>query len=121
MNSLETLFEKSCNRLLDEEEILFAGIVEKNGKITCGGFKHNVNLLEKEEAEIMFMEQVLMASMNKEFDNCLGMVEYTASKRKLATLISFPMNSALLLIAAKSGIEIEKEANKIQRIIMCVI
>jgi hypothetical protein len=46
MESLNLFFDHECSILLKEKEILFAGLINKNGKIVCGGFKHEVNLLE---------------------------------------------------------------------------
>jgi hypothetical protein len=65
----------------------------------------------------MFMEHVLMATMSKDFDDCLGRVRYMASKREKMTTISFSLGSFLLLIAVDPRADIEKETSKIQGII----
>jgi len=47
----------------------------------------------------MYMQMVLEVSMRKEFDETLGEIDYIASKRKNALMISIPMNDELLLIS----------------------
>ena len=65
----------------------------------------------------MYMELALRVSMRKEFDYSLGPVKYAASRREKAVMISFPMNSNVLLVSAEANVEIDKTANKIIKVV----
>ncbi|WP_155991423.1 DUF6659 family protein [Candidatus Nitrosotenuis uzonensis] len=101
--------------LLQEREILFAGLINKNGKIISGGFKPGINLIGEFEREMVFMEHVLMATMNKDFDGCLGRILYTVSKREKVIMINFSIGSFLFLVAVDPMENVDKEVTKIQK------
>jgi hypothetical protein len=63
------------------------------------------------------MEYTLMASMRKDFDYYFGSERYTTSKRDKVSMISFSINSSVFLVAVDSKMNVEKEANKIEKII----
>src|SRR5579864_2600939 len=112
------LFDQNCNRLLQNEEIRFAGFINSMGRLVAGGFKEGIKPLEDEaERQKMYMELALRVSMRKDFDYSLGPVKYSASRRKNAVMISFPINSNVLLVSAEPTIDIDKFANKIMKII----
>jgi hypothetical protein len=117
MISLPAILEEKCAILL-REKISFAGLINKSGRLVAGGLKVGLTpIVDEFEREKLFMEYVLMASMRKDFDYCLGRVKYTASKGEKMTMMSFPIGSFLFLVAVDPRIDIEKEANKIEKII----
>ena len=112
------IFEQKCNLLLQENEIRFAGFINSMGRLVAGGFKEGVTPLEDEaERQKMYMELALRVSMRKDFDYSLGPVKYTASRRQKAVMISFPINSSVLLISTEPTVEIDKLANKIMKLL----
>lgn len=112
------LFNQKCNRLLQDEEIRFAGFINSMGRLVAGGFKEGVKPLEDEaERQKMYMELALRVSMRKDFDYSLGPVKYSASRRQNAVMLSFPINSNVLLVSAESTVDIDKFASKIMKII----
>ena|SRR5713226_859236 len=112
------IFDQKCNRLLQEDEIRFAGFINSLGRLVAGGFKEGIPPLEDEaERQKMYMELALRVSMRKDFDYSLGPVKYTASRRQKAVMMSFPINSNVLLVSAEPTIDIDKIANKIMKII----
>lgn len=112
------IFEQKCNTLLQEEEIRFAGFINSMGRLVAGGFKEGITPTEDDaERQKMYMELALRVSMRKDFDYSLGPVKYTASRRKNAVVMSFPMNSSVLLVSAESTVDIDKLANKIMKLI----
>jgi hypothetical protein len=117
MSSLQTILEEKCAILLNENEIFFAGLISKSGRIVAGGFKAGMTLADEFEREKLFMEHVLMASMNRDFDYCLGHLRYTAAKRKKTTMMSFSIGSFLFLVIFDPNEDIEKEASKIEKVI----
>lgn len=111
-------FEQKCDRLLELDEIRFAGLISNMGKLVGGGFKKGITPLEDgAERQKMYMELALHVSMRMEFDYCLGPVKYTASRREKAVMMSFPINNKVLLISTETWVDIEKLAKKILLII----
>lgn len=115
VSSLQTVLEEKCSALLKEKEVLFAGIIGKNGKLVSGGFKAEIKLVDEVEREMMFMEHVLMANMNRDFDGSLGRVLYGVLKREKTTLISFSIGAFLFLAAVDPSSDVDRTTNKIRQ------
>ena len=108
---------KKCDRLLQEDDIRFAGIINRMGKLLAGGFKKGIKPIEDDaERQKLYMELALRVSMRKEFDYCLGPVKYSASRREKAVMISVPFNKKVLLVSAEPNVDIDKTASKIMKI-----
>jgi len=113
------LYVEKCNHLLEESEIRFAGIVDKDGKLIAGGFKEGIVPYENDETKLQaFFEFVSKASIRKEFDESLGPINYIAARRDKAVLVSFPfpITQILLLISAEPTVNIEILAKKVIQI-----
>lgn len=116
-NEYWTLNQK-CNLVLQEDNVRFAGIVNRMGKLVAGGFKNGIEpLVDDAELQKMYLELALRVSMRQEFDYCLGPVKYTVSKREKTTVMSFPLDSNILLVSIEPSIPIDMMANKIMKII----
>ena len=112
------IYDQKCKKLLEYDEIRFAGLINSMGRLVAGGFKSGISPLEDDaERQKMYMELALRVSMRKEFDYSLGPVKYAASRREKAVMISFPMNSNVLLVSAEANVEIDKTANKIIKVV----
>ena len=93
-------YQLKCEELLKDEQFRFVGIINKLGNLIAGGFSHKITPFETEEkSRMMYMQMVLEISMRKDFDETLGEIDYIASKRKNALMISIPINDELLLIS----------------------
>ena len=113
------LYEKKCKQLLEQDEIRFAGIVNKGGQLTAGGFKEGLTPYENDETKLQaFFNFVSKASIRKEFDESLGPINYLAARRDKAVLVSFPfpISQILLLISAEPTVNIESLAKKVVEI-----
>ena len=113
------LYVEKCNHLLEESEIRFAGIVNKDGKLVAGGFKEGITPYENDETKLQsFFEFVSKASIRKELDESLGPINYLAARRDKAVLVSFPfpITQILLLISAEPTVNIESLAKKVVEI-----
>jgi len=112
-----TLVLKNCKRLLQEDDIRFAGVINRMGKLIVGGFKKGIKpIADDTERQRLYMEQALRVSMREEFDYCLGPVKYCASRREKAVMISVPFNKKILLVSAEPNVDIDKTATKIMKI-----
>ena len=113
------LYAEKCTSLLEESEIRFAGIVNKDGKLIAGGFKEGITPYENDETKLQsFFEFVSKASIRKELDESLGPINYLAARRDKAVLVSFPfpITQILLLISAEPTVNIESLAKKVVEI-----
>ena len=112
-------YDEKCTRLLDEDEIRFAGIINEHGELISGGFKVGLTPLERDESKLKsFMEFVSKVSIRKEYDQSLGPINYLAARRDKAVLISFPfpISRIVLLISAEPSVNIENLAIKVVEI-----
>lgn len=110
--------DQKCKKLLDYDEIRFAGLINSMGHLIAGGFKPGISPLEDDaERKKMYMELALRVSMRKDFDYSLGPVKYAASRREKAVMLSFQMNSNVLLVSAEPNVDIDKTANKIIKLV----
>jgi len=110
------IYDEKCKKLLNENEIRFAGIIDDVGKLISGGFKEGITPLETDETKLKsFMEFVSKASIRKEFDQSLGPINYLAARRDKAVLVSFPfpISKIVLLISAESSVNIDDLATKV--------
>jgi len=113
-----SLFQQKCDRLLKEDEIRFAGLINSMGRLVTGGFKDGITPLEDDaERQKMYMELALRVSMRMEFDYSLGPVKFSASRREKTVMMSFPINNNVLLISAETYVDIEKTARKIMKVV----
>ena len=118
-DSALNLYAEKCKKLLDESEIRFAGIVDKDGQLISGGFKEGLTPYEGDETRLQsFLEFVSKASIRKEYDESLGPINYLAARRDKAVLVSFPfpITHILLLISAEPTANIENLAQKVVEI-----
>ena len=109
-------YDNKCKKLLEEDEIRFAGIINEAGTLVSGGFKKEIIPLEEDETKLKsFMEFVSKVSIRKEYDQTLGPINYLAARRDKAVLVSFPfpVSKFVLLISAKPSVDIEKLAAKV--------
>jgi len=113
------LYAEKCKKLLEESEIRFAGIVDKDGQLISGGFKEGLTPYEGDETRLQsFLDFVSKASIRKEYDESLGPINYLAARRDKAVLVSFPfpVTQILLLISAEPTANIENLAQKVVEI-----
>jgi len=111
-----SIFQQKCDRLLQEDEIRFAGLINSMGKLVAGGFKQGITPLEDEaERQKMYMELALRVSMRMEFDYSLGPVKFSSSRREKVVMMSFPINNNVLMISAETTVDIEQLAKKIMK------
>ncbi|MFB5645870.1 MAG: DUF6659 family protein [Nitrosopumilaceae archaeon] len=111
-------YEQKCSALLNEPEIRFAGVIDKMGNLIAGGMKDGIKPFEDETVQKkMFMEVALRVVTRSEFDQYLGEVEYSASRRKNVVVFSFPVEKNILLLSAEKHADIDETAKKVLRIL----
>lgn len=110
-------FEQKCQNLLKEPEIRFAGLISPMGHLVAGGMKKDLKPLEDDaDMRKLYMELILRVSTRQEFDQTLGVVDYSASRREKAVVMSFPIGNKVLLVSADTAVNIDETAKKIKKI-----
>jgi hypothetical protein len=111
------LFEQKCQNLLKEPEIRFAGLINPMGHLVAGGMKKGLKPLEDDaDMRKLYMELILRVSTRQEFDKTLGEVEYSASRRSKAVVMSFPIGNKVLFVSANPDVDIDNTAKKVMKI-----
>jgi hypothetical protein len=106
-----------CIKILDEEGIRFAGIINRMGNLEVGGFGKRITPNEdSEKQKMMFMQFVLMYNMRKECDDTSGQLDYIMTKREKSKILCIPIDNKLLLLSAESYVDMEKFAQKLKKI-----
>ncbi len=110
-------YEEKCQSLLKEPEIRFAGLINHMGHLVAGGMKKGITPLEDEaDMRKLYMELILRVSTRKEFDYSLGPVDYSASRREKAVMLSFPIGNKVIRVSADTDVNIDDTAKKIKKI-----
>jgi len=111
------VIEQKCQNLLKETNIRFAGLISPMGHLVAGGMKEGLKPLEDDaDMRKLYMELILRVSTRQEFDQTLGIVDYSASRREKAVLLSFPIGNKVLLISADVNANIDETAKKVKKI-----
>jgi hypothetical protein len=111
------LFDQKCQNLLKEPEIRFAGLINPMGHLVAGGMKEGLRALEDDaDMRKLYMELILRVSTRQEFDQTLGEVKYSASRRSKAVVMSFPIDNKVLLVSANPDVSIDDTAKKVMKI-----
>ena len=115
-----TELEERCNVLLDDDQIRFAGVINKMGNLIAGGFREDVKPFQNDAKQrMLYMQMVLEISMRREFDSDLGDVNYTASKRNKALMITVPIEDRIVLVSAIPDASTERIVAKINDAFDC--
>ena len=110
-------YAKTCEQLLQEPEIRFAGFLDMMGNLVEGRFKEGIMPLKNEtERKKMFIEAVLRIRTRQEFDENLGPVAYAAARRKNVVVMTFLVDDKVLFVSAKPDVSIDATAEKIMKI-----
>ena len=110
-------YAKTCEQLLQEPEIRFAGFLDMMGNLVEGKFKEGIIPLKNEtERKKMFIEAVLRIRTRQEFDENLGPVAYAAARRKNVVVMTFLVDDKVLFVSAKPDVSIDATAEKIMKI-----
>ncbi len=114
--------EKRCSILLGDDQIRFAGVINKMGNLIAGGFRKDVKPFQNDAKQrMLYMQMVLEISMRREFDLDLGDVNYTASKRNKALMITVPIEDRIVLVSTIPDASTERIVAKINDVFDCFV
>ncbi len=101
-----------CSELKQNSEFLFIGFVNKKGRIVAYG-KNSLNFHDEKSLEMFVMEIALDFSMKNEFNEVLGNIVYTVTKRENSNVICIPMDEFILVIIADNNSNVEGVVNEV--------
>lgn len=103
-------YDERCTRLLAQNLVRFAGVIDDEGRLLAGGFDPAISPLERNEESLRsFMRFVSKITISDKHDDSLGHVNYIAIRRDRAVLVSFPfpVSRVLLLVSVEPSADIE--------------
>ena len=90
--------------LVLETQIEYLGIINENGRLEDSMGRKELNL-SREKKEMFFMQRRLGLSMENDFDNELGVVNYVVTERKDSKFVAIPVFSHIVLVIMNKGID----------------
>lgn len=107
-------YEQKCQDILDDEQIRFAGLLDEFGTLLAGGCKTGMSIrLDERQLESVCKELASRVAKRKKFDNELGHVKYSASRREHVVIMSFPIYDRVIMLVAESNVNIDRLAFRV--------
>ena len=107
-------YDKKCREILEDPEMLFAGLLDGSGNLLAGGYKEGTcSRLTEEQHQTICSELASRVTKRKKFDAELGHVKYSASRRENVVIMSFPIYDKVVMIIALPNINIDRYAFRI--------
>ena len=111
-------FKKLCNSVFAlSQNIRFAGVIDKMGKLAAGGMKEGLMSMEdKENSSKLYLEFLIRSQMRKDYDTEFGKVVYSFSEREKIKFAVFPLKDNHILM-----VSIEKKEADHDKIIQNIL
>lgn len=107
-------YEHKCQEILDDDEIRYAGLLDEFGTLLAGGTKPGMTIrLNDDQLESVRKELASRVVKRKKFDEELGHVKYSASRREHVVIMSFPIYDKVLMLVAESNVNIDRLAFRV--------
>ena len=107
-------YQDKCQKILEDPEILFAGLLDGLGNLLAGGYKTGTcSRLTDEQHQTICTELASRVTKRKKFNSELGYVKYSASRRDRTVIMSFPIFDYVVMILAEPHINIDRFAFRI--------
>ena len=113
-NSMKEL----CDKILELDNIRFAGLISNFGNLYAGGFKEGVDPYEDDQKRrLMYMRFALESCFRKDFDDSFGTFKYSIIHRERVSILTINICNYLLLIFTEPEIDTKSLINKLETII----
>jgi hypothetical protein len=107
-------YELKCQKILDEHDIRFAGLLDEFGNILAGGYSQElVPKMPEEKFQSVCRELASRVAKRKKNDEELGHVKYSASRREHVVIMSFPIYDHVIMIITEPHINIDRLAFRV--------
>ncbi|MGI0087696.1 MAG: hypothetical protein ACREBI_07010 [Nitrosotalea sp.] len=91
---------KSIESHLLEEGVEFVGFISKLGRVIDYSYKNEINL-SQEQKETLFMTTTLSLSMQRDYDDNFGAVQYVVTERENSKIVSIPAPFGSIILVMK--------------------
>ena len=109
-----TDYDDKCQKILEDPEILYAGLLDGLGSLLAGGYKQGTcSRLTDDQHQTICTELASRVTKRKKFNSELGNVKYSASRRDRVVIMSFPIIDKVVMILAEPHINIDRFAFRI--------
>jgi hypothetical protein len=120
--SLEQSLEISnvCQDILSiSHEIHFSCYINRNGRIVESKFRDDglITDLSSQELEMRYMQCKLQSTMNKEFEDKIGRLDYTLICRESTLELIFPFFDGIIFIVANKDLLFSDICKKISKLL----
>ena len=107
-------YELKCQKILEEHDIRFAGLLDGLGNILTGGYSQELTpKLPEEKFQSICKELASRVAKRKTNDVELGHVKYSASRREHVVIMSFPIYDHVIMIMTEPHINIDRLAFRV--------
>lgn len=107
-------YDLKCQKILEEHDIRFAGLLDESGNILAGGYSGElIPKLPEEKFQTICKELASRVSKRKKNDEELGHVKYSASRREHVVIMSFPIYDHVVMIITEPHINIDRLAFRV--------
>ena len=107
-------YDEKCKKILEDPEMLFAGLLDGSGTLLAGGYKEGTcSRLTDEQHQSICTELASRVTKRKKFNSELGHVKYSSSRRERVVIMSFPIYDHVVMIIAEPHINIDRFAFRI--------
>jgi len=91
--------QELCDKIFSiNENIRFAGVITRMGRLVAGGMRSSLEPLEDKNSSLqLYVQFALIAEMRKDFDRSFGKAIYTFTEREQIKLASFPLDDNHIL------------------------
>lgn len=110
--------QKLCDKILDLENVRFAGLITNRGSLYSGGFKKDIIPKENDEKRrLMYMRFALESCLRNDFDDSLGPFRYSIIQREKVSILTMNICNYLLLVFTEPNSDLQNQVKSIQSII----
>lgn len=89
-----SLLDIFCKTMCCKPKIRFCGVINSMGRLVEGSFKDNIQPLDNDQQrQMLYMQSKLQLSMNAEFNDRLGHVNYIVTYRDNVIIINIPSDN----------------------------
>jgi hypothetical protein len=113
-----TSMQRLCNKILDLDDVRFAGLISNSGNLYAGGFKKGIVPHEdNQKRRLLYMSFALEACFRNDFDDSLGEFKYSTIQRGKVSILTINICNYLLLVFTEPDVDIHTLAGRVQAVI----
>ena len=107
-----------CQKIIEMENLRFAGLITKHGQLFAGGFKEGIEPLEDDDKRRQtYVKLALESCLRNDFNNSLGKFKYSTISREKVSIITMNVCDHLLLVFSEPEMDLHSLAGRIQSLI----